>query len=191
MNTCCWTLIGPVESANSAEAPSGSRDGETSTATLLPRTADQPFPAVSPTKAVDSLRGCLETDKRRPLPTLAQVMMEFHSHLSGGEVSGYLAGSWDPVAKVLTVERAFPVKDTPFGPCGQAPDVNAVQADHRHQQNVIEFVYFKQVVGECRWRLSLVGGCRLGPLGGPLEHLRANGATPRCAPVWKTMSPNQ
>lgn len=83
--------------------------------------------------------------------------MDFHAHLCGGEVSGYLAGSWDPAAKVLTIERAFPVKDAPAagGGGGPAGSPVAVMDDHRHQQNVIEFVYFKKVVG---WYHSHAGG---------------------------------
>lgn len=42
--------------------------------------------------------------------TNALLLVDFHSHLVSGEVSGYLAGSWDSGQNVLTVTQAFPCR---------------------------------------------------------------------------------
>ena len=42
--------------------------------------------------------------------TQALVTMDFHSHLSHVEVIGFLAGSWDPEARVLVAEDAYPCR---------------------------------------------------------------------------------
>ncbi|KAK9843826.1 hypothetical protein WJX81_007876 [Elliptochloris bilobata] len=41
----------------------------------------------------------------------AELMMDFHAHLSLSEVIGVLGGSWDAEESVLRVQRAFPVRE--------------------------------------------------------------------------------
>ena len=40
----------------------------------------------------------------------AQLVADFHAHLSKYEVIGYLGGEWDPASRRLTIRRAFPCK---------------------------------------------------------------------------------
>lgn len=44
------------------------------------------------------------------ITTNALLLIDFHSHLVGEEVAGYLAGSWDLGTHVLTVKQAFPCR---------------------------------------------------------------------------------
>lgn len=43
--------------------------------------------------------------------SIAEAVMDFHAHLSTNEVIGVLAGNWDPEKKVITIMRAFAVKE--------------------------------------------------------------------------------
>lgn len=44
------------------------------------------------------------------ISTNALLLVDFHSHLVDGEVSGYLAGTWDGTQHILTVTQAFPCR---------------------------------------------------------------------------------
>ncbi|XP_065051572.1 MPN domain-containing protein-like [Rhopilema esculentum] len=44
------------------------------------------------------------------ISTNAMLIIDFHSHLSTSEVTGYLAGKWDPVRQHLKVVQAYPCK---------------------------------------------------------------------------------
>ncbi|XP_056630175.1 MPN domain-containing protein CG4751-like isoform X1 [Diorhabda sublineata] len=46
------------------------------------------------------------------MTTNSAFLMDFHCHLTKSEVSGYLAGSWEPSTQNLYVKRAFPCRCT-------------------------------------------------------------------------------
>lgn len=65
--------------------------------------------------------------------------MDFHSHLDKHEVIGLLAGSWDAAARVLRVERAFPVREAlpaAGGSSSVANDYINVEMDPEDQYKV-------------------------------------------------------
>ena len=44
------------------------------------------------------------------LSTNALLLIDFHCHLTSGEVTGYLSGSWDFATHCLTITQAFPCR---------------------------------------------------------------------------------
>ncbi|XP_014680492.1 PREDICTED: MPN domain-containing protein-like [Priapulus caudatus] len=57
-------------------------------------------------------------------------LMDFHCHLTGSEVVGYLAGTWEPLIHRLTIQRAFPCR------CRLGDKDNALIIEEEIRQNM-------------------------------------------------------
>eukprot|EP01134_Creolimax_fragrantissima_P000280 CFRG0280T1 len=47
--------------------------------------------------------------------TQAAAVMDFHAHLAMSEIIGLLAGTWDPITRVISIKQAFPCREMQNG----------------------------------------------------------------------------
>lgn len=94
----------------------------------------------------------------------ALVIPDFHSHLALEEIIGFLAGSWDPVSKVIVVEAAFPCRALDRAGTGGTSLTVTVEMDPASELAVREEISARS--------LSIVGWYHSHPIFPPIPSVR-------------------
>lgn len=99
--------------------------------------------------------------------TNALLLVDFHSHLVRGEVTGYLAGSWDPQQHELTITQAFPCRTSLDNEQNSASIEEEIRQDiekrnltlagwyHSHQGKYSNYPTIKDIQNQMEYQITM------------------------------------